>query len=62
MGWLVKFDPQFFRPAEVNTLLGDSAKARTNLGWTPRITFEQLVTMMVQEDLRRVEQEIKIKL
>jgi len=58
----VEIDPQFFRPAEVNTLLGDSAKARTNLGWTPRITFEQLVTMMVQEDLRRVEQEIKIKL
>lgn len=48
---LVSIDPQFFRPAEVDLLLGDSTKARKKLGWSPRITFRQLVEMMVDADL-----------
>lgn len=46
-------DPQFFRPAEVDLLIGDSAKARETLGWTPATKFEDLVTMMVDADLER---------
>jgi len=56
----VGIDPRFYRPAEVETLLGDPSKARTELGWEPQVTFEQLVTMMVEEDLHRVEREIKL--
>ncbi len=56
----VGVDPRFYRPAEVETLLGDPTKARTELGWEPEISFEQLVTMMVEEDLQRIEREIKI--
>lgn len=48
---IVVVDPRYFRPAEVETLLGDSTKARLNLGWSPKITFEQLVREMVREDL-----------
>jgi GDPmannose 4,6-dehydratase len=46
-------DPKFFRPAEVDLLVGDASKARTKLGWEPRVTFEQLVHMMVDADLER---------
>ena len=56
----VGVDPRFYRPAEVETLLGDPTKARTELGWEREISFEQLVTMMVEEDLQRIEREIKI--
>jgi GDPmannose 4,6-dehydratase len=52
-------DPRFFRPAEVNTLLGDSSKAQSKLGWQRKVDFQQLVTMMVEADLQRVEQEIR---
>lgn len=52
-------DPQFFRPAEVNTLLGDCSKAQAKLGWQRKVDFQQLVTMMVEADLQRVEQEIQ---
>ena len=52
-------DPRFFRPAEVNTLLGDSSKAQAKLGWQRKVDFQQLVTMMVEADLQRVEQEIR---
>ncbi len=44
-------DPQFFRPAEVDLLIGDPTKAREKLGWTRQVGFEQLVTMMVDADL-----------
>lgn len=47
----VKQDPAFFRPAEVDTLLGDSTRARTELGWRPECSFRQLVEMMVDADL-----------
>jgi GDPmannose 4,6-dehydratase len=52
-------DPRFLRPAEVNTLLGDSSKAQDKLGWQRKVDFQQLVTMMVEADLQRVEQEIR---
>jgi GDPmannose 4,6-dehydratase len=50
----VKVDPKFVRPAEVDILLADAAQARRDLGWVPKISFEQLVKMMVDADLERV--------
>ena len=49
----VVIDPEFIRPAEVELLLGNPAKARKQLGWQPKVSFEQLVTMMVDADLDR---------
>ncbi|MCG3134498.1 MAG: GDP-mannose 4,6-dehydratase [Planctomycetes bacterium] len=49
----VEIDPKLIRPAEVDTLVGDAAKARTELGWKPRVSFPQLVEMMVRADLQR---------
>ncbi|HEY5603622.1 MAG TPA: GDP-mannose 4,6-dehydratase, partial [Gammaproteobacteria bacterium] len=48
---IVKVDPRYFRPTEVETLLGDASKAREKLGWEPKIGFEQMVAEMVKEDL-----------
>ena len=48
---VVRVDPQYFRPAEVDTLLGDASKARAKLGWSPQISFHQLVAEMAREDL-----------
>ncbi len=48
---LVKIDPRYYRPAEVDTLVGDSSKARETLGWQPRVSFEELVREMVESDL-----------
>jgi GDPmannose 4,6-dehydratase len=48
----VKQDPRFFRPSEVNLLIGDASKAREQLGWRPRVTFEELVQMMYENDLK----------
>jgi GDPmannose 4,6-dehydratase len=48
---VVRIDPRYFRPTEVDTLLGDSTKARTKLGWKPEISFDQLVEEMVAADL-----------
>lgn len=50
----VVIDPAFYRPAEVETLLGDYSKAKEILGWTPNITFKELVKLMVDSDLTRV--------
>ncbi len=50
----VKLDPAFIRPAEVDLLIGDPAKAKKNLGWTPKVSFEQLVKMMVDADIERL--------
>ena len=47
----VVIDERFYRPAEVELLVGDPAKANRELGWKPEVTFEQLVTMMVESDL-----------
>lgn len=54
---IVVVDPRYFRPAEVETLLGDASKAREKLGWEPQISFESLVAEMVQEDLRSAKRE-----
>jgi GDPmannose 4,6-dehydratase len=48
----VKQDPRFYRPAEVDLLIGDASKAREKLGWTPRVSFEELVQMMYENDLK----------
>ena len=50
----VVIDPKFFRPAEVDVLQGNAAKARDQLGWRPKTTLEQLIAMMVDADMRRV--------
>jgi GDPmannose 4,6-dehydratase len=49
---LVKVDPRYFRPAEVETLLGDPSKAKKRLGWTPEITVQEMCAEMVREDLK----------
>lgn len=49
---IVRVDPRYFRPTEVEALLGNPAKAKRELGWTPRTTFRELVTEMVAEDLK----------
>ena len=50
----VRISAEFFRPAEVDLLIGDPSKAREKLGWTPQVGFEELVAMMVDSDLERV--------
>jgi len=52
---IVRVDPRYFRPAEVETLLGDPSKAKEKLGWTPKISFEELVAEMMREDLQSAE-------
>ena len=54
---IVAVDPRYFRPTEVETLLGDASKAKEKLGWVPRITFEELVSEMVQTDLKEAERD-----
>ncbi len=48
---LIEIDPEFYRPAEVDLLLGNSTRARTELGWSPKVSFDELVTRMVKSDL-----------
>jgi GDPmannose 4,6-dehydratase len=58
---IVRVDPRYFRPTEVETLLGDPTKARQKLGWTPRISFQELVSEMVREDLKTAERDELVK-
>jgi len=58
---IVKVDPRYFRPTEVDTLLGDPTKAREKLGWTPKISFHELVAEMVREDLKSAERDELVK-
>src|SRR6266566_615136 len=53
----VKTDPRYFRPTEVDVLCGDASKAREKFGWTPKVSFSDLVKMMVENDLELAEQE-----
>jgi GDPmannose 4,6-dehydratase len=54
---IVAIDPRYFRPTEVDTLLGDPAKARRNLGWTPKTSFNTLVKEMTQHDLAQAKKD-----
>lgn len=58
---IVAVDPRYFRPTEVESLLGDPSKANAKLGWSPKITFKELVAEMVREDLRSSERDELIK-
>ena len=57
----VEIDPRYYRPAEVELLLGDSTKACEQLGWKPQTSFEELVEMMVKNDLEVAQQELVLK-
>ncbi len=58
---IVRVDPRYFRLTEVETLLGDPTKAREKLGWTPKISFRELVAEMVREDLKTAERDELVK-
>ena len=58
---VVRIDPRYFRPAEVETLLGDPSKAKTRLGWVPEITVQQMCQEMVANDLAQAKQHALLK-
>ena len=58
---IVAVDPRYFRPTEVETLLGDATKAKEKLGWVPKISFKELVAEMVREDLKTAERDELVK-
>jgi GDPmannose 4,6-dehydratase len=58
---IVKVDPRYFRPAEVETLLGDPTRARVKLGWTPEITLDEMVAEMVDSDLREARRQALLR-
>src|SRR3569832_893240 len=58
---IVAVDPRYFRPTEVETLLGDASKAKSKLGWQPKITFLELVAVMVRVDLKAAERDELVK-
>src|ERR1700758_732162 len=58
---VVAVDPRYYRPTEVETLLGDASKARRDLGWQPKVTFHELVKEMTEEDLKIAEKDALVK-
>jgi GDPmannose 4,6-dehydratase len=54
---IVRIDPRYYRPTEVETLLGDPTKAREKLGWVPKTTFAELVEEMVRSDLEEAQRD-----
>jgi len=58
---IIEIDPKYFRPTEVESLLGDYSKAKKELGWNPKISFNELIKEMVSSDLEKAEQEIHLK-
>jgi len=58
---IVAVDPRYYRPTEVETLLGDATKARQELGWQPRVSFSELVKEMTEEDLKSAEKDALVK-
>jgi len=58
---IVEVDPRYFRPAEVETLLGDPTKAKEKLGWVPEITVEEMCSEMVASDLQKAKQHALLK-
>jgi GDPmannose 4,6-dehydratase len=57
----VEIDPKYFRPAEVDLLVGDATRARTKLGWEPRVSFDQMVRRMTDHDMRMAEEELVLR-
>ncbi|WP_298199968.1 GDP-mannose 4,6-dehydratase [Desulfosporosinus sp.] len=58
---LVEVSPEFYRPAEVDVLIGNPQKAKEKLGWEPKIKFEELVRIMVEADIERIEKEVQVQ-
>jgi GDPmannose 4,6-dehydratase len=58
---LVEIDPHYFRPSEVDLLIGDPSKARTKLGWEPKVTLPELIKMMIKNDILLAQKEIHLK-
>jgi GDPmannose 4,6-dehydratase len=58
---IIAIDPKYFRPTEVESLLGDASKAREKLGWTPKISFKELVCEMVREDMKSAQRDELVK-
>jgi GDPmannose 4,6-dehydratase len=58
---IVAVDKRYFRPTEVESLLGDASKAREKLGWAPKISFKELVSEMAREDLKEAERDVLVK-
>jgi GDPmannose 4,6-dehydratase len=58
---IVRVDPRYFRPTEVETLLGDPSKAKAKLGWTPEITVQQMCAEMVAADLQQAQRHALLK-
>jgi len=58
---VVRIDPRYFRPTEVETLLGDPSKAKKDLGWVPEITLDEMIQEMVAHDLSKAKQHALLK-
>ena len=58
---IMRIDPQYFRPAEVETLLGDPTNAKTKLGWVPELTVQEMCAEMVTEDLKTAKRHALLK-
>ncbi|HCD99953.1 MAG TPA: GDP-mannose 4,6-dehydratase, partial [Armatimonadetes bacterium] len=58
---LVAIDPRYYRPTEVDTLLGDPTKAKTKLGWQPRTTFRELIREMVHSDVAEAQRDAMVR-
>jgi len=54
---IIKVDPRYFRPTEVDTLLGDASEAKKKLKWSPKISFEQLIKEMTEKDLKLAQED-----
>ena len=56
----MSIDPKYFRPTEVSLLIGDPSKAKNKLGWCPKYNFDELVSEMIEEDLKNLKNKYKI--
>ena len=58
---IIKIDPRYFRPTEVETLLGDAAKAKAKLGWIPEISLDEMIEEMIDFDLLQAKKSLLVK-
>ena len=58
---VIRIDPRYYRPTEVDTLLGDSSKAREKLGWVPKISMDKMIEEMINNDLIEAKKELFLK-